>query len=77
MIMSTRGIHGNGESEEITYDEYLAEVTRADDERFKQAMRLALAESGPYPGDHSPIREMYKWRNRVNKLAREIAERLN
>lgn len=54
-----------------------ADIIQADQERCKQAMWLALAESGPYPGDHSPIREMYKWRKRVNKLAREIGERIN
>jgi hypothetical protein len=53
------------------------DIIQADEERYHQAMWLALAESGPYPGDHSPIREMYKWRRRVNKLAREIAGRLN
>lgn len=75
-IMSTRGAdHGNeawGTSRATNDD-----IIQADEERFKQAMRLALAQSGPYPSDHTPMREVYKWRNRVNKLAREIAERLN
>jgi hypothetical protein len=74
--MSTRGAdHGHeawGTSRATNDD-----IIRADEERFKLAMWLALSESGPYPGDHSPIREMHRWRNRVNKLAREIAERLN
>ena len=54
-----------------------AELVKADQERFHQVFRIAMAESGPYPDDDAPMWVVRKWVNRVNRLAREIGNRLN
>lgn len=61
-------VHGRG----VELSEALIQV-EADKQRVRQAVWVAMAESGPYPQDEQ---EFKRWVAVVDKKAREVYERV-